>query len=582
MIWKHAFVNTLRQEPAEAETISHRLMLRAGMIQKLASGIYTYLPLGLRVLKKIEAIVRREMSRCNATELLMPVVIPAQLWQESGRWEHYGPELLRFTDRKNNPFCLGPTHEEVVVDVARGAIRSYRDLPLCLYQIQTKFRDEVRPRYGLMRGREFTMKDAYSFHADEASLDEMYRAMYEAYTAIFRRCGLTFRAVEADSGNIGGSVTHEFHVLAQSGEDTIAFCDACDYAANLEKASSRKDIAAAVIPADAPLPLEVATPNKTSIEEVSAFLSVSPRDTVKMLIYEVDNGKYWVGVCLRGDLSVNEAKLRNVLSAATVTIPPDDTVRSRLGLAVGYLGPRNLSGLRLKEVIADHSVKSMGKSVCGANREGYHVTQVYPGRDLSFDRFEDVSFVSEGDRCPRCEKGLLKFTKGIEVGQVFKLGQKYSRPMSLKFLNEKNEESLVTMGCYGIGIGRTAAAAVEQNHDANGIIWPVAISPYVVTIICLSPEDGEAMALSKHIHDALEQNNIDVLLDDRSERPGVKFKDADLIGCTFRVNVGGRALKEGVVEFKKRGTDTIEKIEKSKAVQAIVDRVKAEKPFGPD
>ena len=385
MIWKNAFIHTLREEPSEAETISHKLMLRAGMIQKLSAGIYNYLPLGLRVIRKIESIIRDEMGKCNAAELLMPMVIPAELWQESGRWEYYGPELLRLTDRKNNGFLLGPTHEEVVVDVVRKSVRSYRDLPLCLFQVQTKFRDEVRPRYGLMRGREFIMKDAYSFHANEASLDETYQAMFQAYTAIFTRCGLQFRAVEADSGNIGGSVTHEFHVLADAGEDTIAFCDSCDYAANIEKAAARPGQRAGV-PENALTPQEVATPGKTSIADVSSFLAVSPRDTVKMLIYEVDGA--YVAVCVRGDLEVNEVKLRTVLNAKTVTIPSDETVKGKLGLALGYLGPRNLRAGAVKETIADHSVRSMGKSVCGANKDGYHAVNIHPDRDLFFDRLK--------------------------------------------------------------------------------------------------------------------------------------------------------------------------------------------------
>jgi prolyl-tRNA synthetase len=568
MYWKNAFIRTLREEPSEAETVSHKLMLRAGMIQKLSAGIYNYLPLGLRVIKKIESLIREEMEKCGAVELLMPMVIPAELWRESGRWDRYGPELLRFTDRKNNPFLLGPTHEEVIVDVARRGIRSYRDLPVCLFQIQTKFRDEVRPRYGLMRGREFIMKDAYSFHAGAESLDKTYRAMYKAYTAIFSRCGLEFRAVEADSGNIGGSVTHEFHVLADSGEDTIAFCDACDYAANLEKASTRPP-EAVEIPSGAPAPLETATPGKTSIEEVSAFLKVDARDTLKMLVYEVD-GAYFAAVCLRGDRAVNEVKLRTVLGADAVSIPSDDVVRDNLKLAVGYLGPRDLPQGSVRYVIADLSVRAMGACVCGANREGYHLTNVHPSRDLRFDRFEDVSVAVEGDGCPRCDKGGLRMRKGIEVGQVFKLGEKYSKPMSLTYLDEKDNACLMTMGCYGIGVGRTAAAAIEQHHDENGIIWPAAIAPYAAAVLCLDAGSEETCAVSKSIHDVLERNGIDVLLDDRPERPGVKFKDADLIGFPFRITVGLRGLSEGIVEFKRRAEKTVEKIPKASCAETIV------------
>jgi prolyl-tRNA synthetase len=569
MIWKHAFIHTLREDPAEAETVSHRLMLRAGMIQKLAAGIYDYLPLGLRVIMKIEAIIRQEMSRCNAAELLLPMVVPSELWKESGRWEFYGPELCRLTDRKNNEFCLGPTHEEVIVDVVRNAVRSYRDLPLLLYQIQTKFRDEVRPRYGLMRGREFIMKDAYSFHADETSLDEMYVAMYDAYKRIFTRCGLTFRPVEADSGNIGGNITHEFHVLAQSGEDTIAFCDACDYAANIEKACSKKSDTAAPVPPDAPAPTEVATPGKTSIEDVSSFLEIAPQEIVKMIVYEVDRGAYFAAVCIRGDCAVNEVKLRSVLNAASVAIPSDDIVKSTLGLAVGYMGPYRLECTKLKEIIADDSIKTMGKCVCGANRDGYHLTGVYPSRDLSFSRYADVGFAAGGDACPRCDTGKLQMCKGIEVGQVFKLGKKYAAPMSLTFLNEQNSESLMTMGCYGIGVGRTAAAAIEQNNDKDGILWPAPIAPYTATVLCLDPSNGETLSVSRTIHDGLEANGIDVLLDDREERPGVKFIDADLIGCPFRITVGARGLKEGIVEVKRRSEKKFEKIPKDRCVEFI-------------
>ena len=574
MLWKHAFIHTLREVPSEAETISHRLMLRAGMIQKLSSGIYNYLPLGLRVITKIESIIRQEMERCNAAELLLPMVVPAELWKESGRWDYYGPELLRLTDRKNNAFCLGPTHEEVIVDVVRRTVRSYRDLPLCLFQIQTKFRDEVRPRYGLMRGREFIMKDAYSFHADEASLDETYRTMYDAYNRIFSRCGLTFRPVEADSGNIGGSVTHEFHVLAQSGEDTIAFCDKCDYAANLEKASSKKSAAAVANSAGTDLPLDVATPGKSSIEDVAAFLRVPVQSTIKMMVYEIDSGTYFVGVCIRGDLLVNEVKLKNLLNATTVSIPSDEIVKSKLGLVVGYMGPHDLASPGLREVIADNSLHAIGKSVCGANREGFHTVNIYPSRDCRFSRFEDLGFVAEGDPCPRCDEGRIQMKKGIEVGQVFKLGQKYSKTMSLTFLTESNSESMMTMGCYGIGVGRTAAAAVEQNNDENGMCWPPPIAPYAVTVLCLDPANQEAMSLANKVHDDLESCGIDVLLDDRPERPGVKFIDADLIGCPLRVTIGARGLKEGIVEIKVRTEKKFEKIPKENCVEYILNMVK--------
>ncbi|MFW5775373.1 MAG: proline--tRNA ligase, partial [Chitinivibrionales bacterium] len=416
MLWKDAFIYTLREDPAEAELISHKLMIRAGMIQKLASGIYNYLPCGLRVIKKIETIIREEMERCGASELLMPGVIPAQLWQESGRWNYYGPELLRFKDRKSNDFLLGPTHEEVVVDIARRAVRSYRDLPMCLYQIQSKFRDELRPRYGLMRGREFIMKDAYSFHADEQSLDQMYWRMHEAYTTIFKRCGLNFRSVEADSGTIGGDVTHEFHVLAASGEDTIAHCSACDYAANIEKATSVFARLPVDVADDAPAVEEVETPGRKTIEDVSAFLGVKPSDTIKMVVYEVDNGERLVAVCIRGDREVNEAKLRGLVGANAVSIPDDQQLAARTGLAIGYVGAYRFEKDAVDEVIADYSVAQMADAVCGANRPGYHVRHVYPARDFEVSRYADVGFVSPKDRCPRCKDGTLAMSKGIEVG----------------------------------------------------------------------------------------------------------------------------------------------------------------------
>lgn len=571
MRWKNAFIFTLREDPSEAELASHRLMLRAGMIKRLASGIYDYLPAGLRVIRKIEGIIREEMHRCGAAELLMPAVVPAELWKESGRWNYYGPELLRFKDRKSNEFCLGPTHEEVVVDVARHAVRSYRDLPLCLFQIQSKFRDEVRPRYGLMRGREFIMKDAYSFHADEDSLDEMYRRMHEAYSAIFRRCGLDFRPVEADSGTIGGDVTHEFHVLADSGEDIVVFCDHCDYAANLERAQCRRDQAPAPTPGDAPEPEEVETPGRKSIEEVSEFLGISPDRTVKMLVYSVNEGEYLAAACIRGDMELNEVKLRNLLGADSVEIPSDEQLRERTGLAVGYLGPRGLDTKAIHRVVADYSVAAMGDCVIGANRDNYHLRHVFPARDIRVDRYGDLAFVEAGQRCDRCEGGVLSLRKGIEVGQIFKLGRKYTESMKMAFLDEKGEQRFVTMGCYGIGVGRTAAAAIEQHHDKDGIIWPPAIAPYAVTVLCLDSANEEVYRVAVGIHDELEGRGVDVLLDDREERPGVKFKDADLIGCPVRVVVGGRGLAAGTVEVKMRATGGVDKVGPEGAVSFVAD-----------
>lgn len=575
MYWKNAFINTLREDPAEAEIVSHKLMIRASMIQKVASGIYNYLPLGLRVLRKIEKIIREEMEWCGAAELLMPAVIPAELWQESGRWNYYGPELLRFTDRKNNKFCFGPTHEEVIVDIARHAVRSYRDLPLCLYQIQDKFRDEVRPRYGLMRGREFIMKDAYSFHADEASLDEMYWKMHQAYTNIFTRSGLEFRSVEADSGTIGGDVTHEFHVMADSGEDTVVYCDTCNYAANIEKAGSRHngDEAESTVPPDAPLPSEVKTSGKTSIEDVSSFLNVAPSDLVKMLIYTVNDGDDFVAVCIRGDLELNEAKLRNVLHADSVAIPDDALVASCIDVPMGFLSAYKLDKKGIREVVADFSVNGMVDCVCGANKADYHVRHIYPSRDLAVDRYADLRYAVSGDGCPRCDTGMLKLCKSIEVGQIFKLGIKYSEPMNMVFLNEQGKQQPPTMGCYGIGVGRTAAAAIEQNHDEDGISWPIEIAPYAVAIVCLDLPDAKVTACAQSLHDQCEKSGIDVILDDRDERAGVKFKDIDLIGFPVRVVVSSQGLTKGKIEIKKRIDTSSEEVPVDNAVSSIVDCV---------
>jgi prolyl-tRNA synthetase len=574
MYWKDAFVFTLREVPSEAETISHKLMLRAGMIQKVAAGIYNYLPTGLRVIRKIEAIIREEMAKCKAVELLMPMVIPAELWRESGRWDYYGPELLRLKDRKNNDFCLGPTHEEVIVNVVRHVVRSYRDLPKCLYQIQTKFRDEVRPRYGLMRGREFIMKDAYSFHGDEKSLDETYWAMHAAYTNIFKRCGLTFRPVDADSGAIGGGVTQEFHVLADSGEDTIAFCDSCDYAANIEKASKRSQVVAPEAPQDAPKIEEVATPGKKTIDDVSAFLSIPPEKTVKMLLYRADEAPELFAVCIRGDLEVNEVKLRTVINAQAVFIPEEDSLDKTLGLPLGYLGPCSMPFKGIKEIIADFSVQTIVDCVCGANKEGFHFRHVFPQRDMKNMRFCDIGFVKVGDGCPHCESGKLELRKGIEVGQVFKLGKKYSVPMGLTFLAENNTEQPMTMGCYGIGVGRTAAAAVEQNYDKDGIVWPLPIAPFTISLLSLD-DNEECRSISTTIYNELSSRGIDILFDNRDERPGVKFKDADLIGCPLRVTVGSRGLKEGIIEVKWRDKKDFEKIPKEVIVEKILGLLNA-------
>ncbi|HFC97599.1 MAG TPA: proline--tRNA ligase [Thermosulfurimonas dismutans] len=539
------FLPTLREDPAEAEAVSHRLMLRAGMIRKLASGIYSWLPMGLRTLRRVENIVREEMDRAGALEVLLPLVQPAELWKETGRWDNFGKELLRFKDRKEHDFCLGPTHEEVITDLVRREVRSYRDLPLILYQIAPKFRDEIRPRFGVMRAREFLMKDAYSFDADEEGLNRSYEAMYEAYQRIFSRCGLRFRAVLADTGAIGGSESHEFMVLAETGEDRLALCEACGYAANVELAESKKEFS---YPEEKERPLEkVATPGVKSVEEVAAFLGVPPSKLVKTLLFRA--GGEVVAVLIRGDLELNEVKLRNLLGVPEVEMADAETVKRVTGAPVGFAGPVALSGVR---ILADLSVRGLRNFVTGANEADAHLVNVNYGRDFPEPEFYDLRVVSEGDPCPRCGRPLA-VTRGIEVGHIFKLGTKYSEAMRATFLDREGKERPLVMGCYGIGIGRTVAAAIEQNHDHAGIIFPREIAPFEALILTLGPE-AELMEISERIYHTLNSSGVETLWDDRDERPGVKFKDADLIGIPFQIIVGRRFKETGRVEVKERST----------------------------
>jgi len=549
MRWNQAFIYTLREDPAEAELLSHKLMTRAGMIMKVAAGIYDYLPLGYRVIKKIENIIREELDKEGCAELLMPMVVPAELWQESGRWGYYGKELLRFKDRKDGDFCLGPTHEEVIVDVARRSMKSYRDFPRNLYQIQGKFRDEIRPRFGLMRGREFIMKDGYSFHTNEKCLDDEYWKMHAAYTRIFKRFGLKFRPVEADSGAIGGSVTHEFQVLADSGEEKIIFCPSCDYAANVEKAKKKIDDNFAANNS-CPSPEEVETPNKKAIKDVAEFLKIDEKQTIKMLMFVIDDEKL-VAVLIRGDLDCNEVKLRNYFGGNSIDVA-DEARLAKDGFAVGFMGPGD--GLPPKidlEIVADYSVKSITDGVVGANKKDFHTRHILPSRDLSNLNYGDFSFADKGDLCPLCG-GEMDSCRGIEVGQVFKLGDKYSKAMGMTFIDEKGEEQTPTMGCYGIGVGRAAASAIEQNHDENGIILPIEIAPFSVSILLLDPSDDEAKKIAEKLYADLQNAKIDTLFDDREERPGVKFKDHDLIGIPLQIVIGARGIKNGVIEIKTR------------------------------
>ena len=535
---------TLREDPGEAETVSHRLMLRAGLIRKVAAGIYTYLPLGLRIIRKVEQIVREEMNRAGAQELLMPIASPAELWRETGRWDYYGKELIRFKDRHERDFCLGPTHEEVITDLFRREVRSYRQLPLNFYQIQTKFRDEIRPRFGLMRGREFIMKDAYSFDKDEAGARLNYQKMYDAYHRIFARCGLNFRAVEADTGLIGGTSSHEFMVLADTGEETVVYSESGTYAANVERAE--------VLPPndeskEAPLPLRsVNTPGCRTVEEVTKFLKVDASKLVKTLLYST--GSETVAVLIRGDHDANEIKLKRLLGVTDLELAGPATVEKVTGAPVGFAGP---VGLNIR-IVADHAVKASANIVVGGNHLDTHLVDVNCPRDFHVEQFADLRNARAGDPSPR-KDGVLKTTKGIEVGHVFMLGTKYSQAMNASFLDPNGKECLAVMGCYGIGIGRTAAAAVEQNHDDKGIVWPFPIAPFHVHLISLGQSTTVIDAATK-LYAALEAVGLEVLWDDRDERAGVKFNDADLIGAPYQVIVGDKGLAEGVLEVKSRNT----------------------------
>jgi prolyl-tRNA synthetase len=538
------FLPTLKDVPAEAEVVSHQLMLRAGLIRRVAAGIYSYLPLGHRVMQKVSQIIREEMNRAGAQELLLPAVQPAELWRESGRWEAMGKEMMRLKDRHERDFCLGPTHEEVITDLVRREIRSYRQLPLMLYQIQTKFRDEIRPRFGLMRGREFVMKDAYSFDRDDAGAELSYHKMYDAYGAIFSRCGLQFSAVEAESGAIGGSYSQEFMVLADSGEDAIAVCDGCRYAANVERAEIAADPGPQ--PDETMQPLRpVQTPGRRTVEAVAAYLGVPRHRLVKTLLYEADGQV--VGVLVRGDRQVNEAKLAHFLGRGGVRFADRATIERVTGGPEGFSGPVGLHGV---PILADHEVRGRRNLVVGANAPDMHYLNANEGRDFGVEHYLDVRLVSETDPCPRCGQPL-RLVRGIEVGHVFKLGTKYSASMDATYLDAEGTSQPIVMGCYGIGVGRTAAAAVEQHHDADGIVWPLPIAPLQVAIVPVNVTDTRSWETAQSLHNALEAAGVETLLDDRDERPGVKFKDADLIGLPLRLTLG-KSLARGQVELMAR------------------------------
>ncbi len=564
MRYSQSFLPTLKETPAEAEVVSHRLMLRAGFMRKLTSGIYTYLPYGLAAIRKVEEIVREEMNRAGAQELTMPMVQPADLWQESGRYEKYGPELLRFKDRHERESCLGPTHEEVITDIIRRDIHSYRDLPLNLYQVQTKFRDEIRPRFGLMRGREFIMKDAYSFDISDEMAELSYGKMHEAYTRIFTRCGLEFRAVEADSGAIGGSFSHEFMVLAETGEDTIVICEECSYAANVEKAKVAKP---QVSEKSEMLTLEkLETPGKRKVQVVCEFLNIEPQELVKTLVYLADGQP--VGVLLRGDHEIEEVKLKNHLGVNDLVLADDKQVFDATGVPSGYLGPVNTK-IRL---VADQQIEVMTNFYVGANEKNFHLKNVNLGRDFNVDSIADLRQVTTSDRCPECG-GKLSLTEGIEVGHIFKLGTSYSEAMQAVFQDHEGQEKPFVMGCYGIGVSRVVAAAIEQNHDDNGIIFPIPLAPYKAIILNLGLKDETITSAAEKVYAELLEMGIETLFDDRDERPGAKFKDADLLGIPFRITVGKSYLKDGIIEVRRRGDGKTEELTPKEVAEYIRQRV---------
>ncbi|OQY41971.1 MAG: proline--tRNA ligase [Fusobacteriia bacterium 4572_74] len=565
MRFSKMYAKTLKETPKDAEVVSHQLMLRSGMIKKLASGVYTYLPLGYRALRKVEKIVREEMDRAGSQEIFMPVLQPAELWKETGRWDAMGPEMMRLQDRHGRDFILGPTHEEVITDIIRNDISSYKSLPLSLYQIQTKFRDERRPRFGLMRGREFLMKDAYSFHATDKSLDDEFENMKAAYSRIFERCGVEFRSVEADSGAIGGSGSQEFHVLAESGEDEIIYCNTCGYAANLEKAesvvkensNSKEDLKPAEL---------LDTPDVSKIEDIAKFLEIETSQTVKAITYMDTLSLKAYMVLQRGDYEINEVKLKNLLNETDlVMLSETDLIANNL--IKGYMGPYNIE-LGDMILVADESVTKIINHTAGGNQVDTHYINVNYGRDYTADIVGDVRSVKAGEGCPRCSEGVLESARGIEAGHVFKLGKKYSESMGATYLDENGKTKTMTMGCYGIGVSRTMAAAIEQNNDDNGIIWPMSIAPYLVDVIPANIKDADQLGLAEKLYAELVNKNIDTVIDDRKERPGFKFKDADLIGFPIKLIVG-RGAKDGLVEIKIRKTNEAFEVKAEEVISFI-------------
>ena len=567
MRWSRQLIPTLREVPQEAEIPSHQLMLRAGMIRKLSAGLYTFLPLGLRALRKVERIVREEMDRAGAVEILMPALHPQEIWENTGRFEVLKDVMFKIRDRQDRPLVLGPTHEEIVTDLVSREVKSYRQLPVNLYQIQTKFRDEIRPRFGLMRAKEFIMKDAYSFDADWDGAEKSYQAMYKAYGRIFKRCGLRTKVVEADTGAMGGKSSHEFMVLADAGEDGLVECGSCSYAANLERAESVSRAAVAFDGAEKK-PEVVATPNLRTVAEVSKFFQSPPARLIKTLIYVADGQP--VAVCLPGDRDVNEIKLNRALGAAALALADDATIERVTGAPVGFAGPVGLA----IPVYADTKLKGYRGAITGANQRDAHLVNVDLERDAKVAGFVDVTFAKGGDGCPRCASGALQEKRGIEVGHVFKLGTKYSEKLGATCLDASGQAHPAIMGCYGIGVTRTLQAVVEQSFDADGIIWPVSVAPYTVEVVVLNAQHAESVKVAEEIYAALGQAGLDVLYDDRDERPGVKFKDADLVGIPIRVAVGERSLAKGLVEIKRRRTKEVRTAPPAAAAEAVLGCVR--------
>jgi prolyl-tRNA synthetase len=574
MRWSQTFIHTQRNDPADAEVVSHRMMVRAGLIAKVAAGIYNYLPLGWRGLQKLQTIIREEMGRAGSSELVMPAIQPAELWQESRRWFEYGPELLRMKDRHEREFCFGPTHEEVITDIVRRSVTSYRQLPVNMYQIQVKFRDEIRPRFGLMRGREFLMKDAYSFHVDAEDLDLAYRAMEDAYRRVFSRCGLSFAQVEADTGNIGGSESHEFMVLASTGEDVVLTCPGCGYGANVEKAETGELEPAPPWPLEVPdEPRSVDTPDLRTVDDVAEFLGIGPAHLIKTLIFETD--QEFVAVLVRGDLEVNEVKLKNLLGCLHLQLASEQKIEQITGGPQGFSGPVGLTDVR---IVADTTVMELAVAATGANAADTHLVGVVPGRDFAPDVVADLRLARQDDPCPSCGEPLRE-TRGIEVGHIFKLGTKYSKAMKCNYLDDKGDERPMIMGCYGLGVGRTLAAAIEQSHDDRGIIWPLPLAPFEVVLLVLNADQPEVVAAAEQLYDELVAAGVDVLFDDRQERPGVKFNDMDLIGFPVRVVVGKRGIDSGEIELslrrdgEKRPTPLADAVS---AVRGLLEKLRTE------